>query len=205
MRLLFFCKKEQSQKVAYAIKNTNYNMKIYTRKGDKGTTSLVGGTRVSKSDLRLEAYGTIDELMAHVGYYFDVYDSDNEHIIEIMDRLMTCSSLLASQDITLAKLPQIAQSDVDDLERWTDELLLELPDLTYFTLPAGSPALSYTHICRTVCRRAERAIIRCNEHQGEVPELVMAYVNRLSDYFYALGRFMGKKTSAREILWKPRK
>lgn len=180
-------------------------MKIYTRKGDKGTTSLVGGTRVSKADIRLDAYGTIDELMAHVGYYFDMYDRDNEHIVEILDRLMTCASLLASEDTTLSKLPQIVQGDIDNLEHWTDELLAELPALTNFTLPAGSAAMSYTHICRTVCRRSERAIIRCNEHGGEVPELVMAYVNRLSDYLYALGRFMGKKTLACEIVWKPRK
>lgn len=180
-------------------------MKIYTRKGDSGTASLVGGTRVSKADSRLEAYGTIDELMAHIGYYFDMYDSDNEHIAEIMDRLMTCSSLLAAEDTTLPKLPQIDQHDIDNLENWTDELLKGLPTLTYFTLPTGSPALSYTHICRTVCRRGERAIIRCNQEGGVVPELVMAYVNRLSDYLYALGRFMGQKTSAREIVWRPRK
>lgn len=180
-------------------------MKIYTRQGDRGTTSLVGGTRVSKADLRLEAYGTIDELMAHLGYYFDMYDADNEQIAEILDRLMTCASLLASEDTTLSKLPQIDQSDIDNLEHWTDDLLNDLPMLTNFTLPTGSPALSYTHICRTVCRRGERAIIRCNEHGDAMPEIVMAYVNRLSDYLYALGRFMGQKTSAREIIWKPRK
>lgn len=180
-------------------------MKIYTRKGDRGTTTLVGGTRISKSSARLEAYGTLDEMMAHIGVLCDMTPQTHfvrEELIWILSRSMDCAALLASEDTTIAKLPQITPAHVKELETWTDNHLDGLPALTNFTLPSGAPLLSYSHVCRTVCRRAERRIVTCNENGIQSPPEVSAFINRLSDYFYALGRRLGYEAGATEIIWK---
>lgn len=178
-------------------------MKIYTRKGDMGTTSLVGGTRITKSDQRIEAYGTVDELSSHVGYLRDMLpegDRNSEILLRILDRLMICEALLASEDAMIPKLPQLDAQDVEFLEQQTDILMEDLPALQNFTLPTGHPLMSYCHVCRTVCRRAEREIVRLGVEDRPV---VGQYINRLSDYLYALGRNMAHTHHAQEFSWKP--
>lgn len=181
-------------------------MKIYTRTGDNGSTSLAGGSRVEKDDPRIEAYGTLDELSAHLGYLHDTIDSPQiqEQLEWVLDRLMVCGSWLAAEASVFGKLPRLDPDDVARIERMTDGLLENLPQLRYFTLPCGNPTLSYTHICRTVCRRAERRILTA-AREYEFPALVRAFANRLSDYLYALGRRLGTDAGAREILWEPKK
>ncbi len=189
-------------------KHKHISMKIYTRTGDKGTTSLVGGTRAAKNDPRIEAYGTVDELMAHVGYLHDLLAADAEGIRSelewVLDRLMSGASLLASEDTMLEKLPQLYAEDVTRLERAIDRLQEGLPELRHFTLPCGHPMLSYCHVCRTACRRAERRIVTAAEHYPTVPDVVRQYVNRLSDYFYALGRRLGYDYGAEDVRWEPK-
>ncbi|WP_298063417.1 cob(I)yrinic acid a,c-diamide adenosyltransferase [uncultured Rikenella sp.] len=184
-------------------------MKIYTRTGDKGTTSLVGGTRTPKDDLRIEAYGTVDELMAHTGYLHDMLDDRHDmqkgQIKEVLDRLMSCASLLAAEDATAAKLPQVFPEDVERLEEYIDVLQQGLPELRHFTLPCGNPQLSYCHVCRTVCRRAERRVVSAAGRYPAVPDAVRGYLNRLSDYFYALGRRLGYDLGAEDVRWEPKK
>ncbi len=181
-------------------------MKIYTRSGDKGTTSLVGGSRVSKSSVRLEAYGTLDELTAHIGVLHDLLDANHSvrsELLWILSRVMDCSAILASEDTTIAKLPQVTADHSSQLERWMDTHLEGLPELRYFTLPAGGLLLSQSHVCRTVCRRAERRIVAVVEAECQVPEEVAMFVNRLSDYLYALGRRLGFDSGAEDMVWKP--
>lgn len=182
-------------------------MKIYTRKGDGGTTSLIGGARAPKDDPRIEAYGTVDELMAHTGYLHDLLDDtyaeQRTQLEWVLDRLMSCASLLAAESGAVGNLPPVYAEDVIRLEGYIDRLLAGLPELRYFTLPCGLPALSYSHVCRTVCRRAERRIVSAATRYPDVPGIVREYVNRLSDYFYALGRRLGYAGGAAEVLWKP--
>lgn len=181
-------------------------MKLYTKTGDQGTTSLIGGSRVPKSDVRIEAYGTIDELSAHVGYLHDIStNSHTQELIVILEDLMVCSALLAAEDHSIGKLPHLNEEDVVKLEKWTDALVDGVPVLRYFTLPAGNTQMSYSHICRTVCRRAERRIITARDLHPEIPEIVARYINRLSDYLYAFGRnttFVQKST---EYIWERHK
>lgn len=184
-------------------------MKIYTRTGDRGTTSLAGGTRAPKNDPRIEAYGTVDELTAHTGYLHDMLDDRHSEqkaqLEQILDRLMSCASLLASEDTLMPKLPQIRPEDIEQLETHIDRLQDGLPELRHFTLPCGHRLLSYSHICRTVCRRAERRTVSAADLYPTVPETVRRYLNRLSDYFYALGRRLGHDLGAEELRWEPQK
>lgn len=182
-------------------------MKIYTRTGDAGTTSLVGGTRILKNDPRIEAYGTIDELMAHVGYLHDMIDDMRfrRELEVVLDRLMSCSSLLASEDNMLSKLPQVTVADITELECFIDSLYDGLPKLRHFTLPCGHPLVSYSHICRTVCRRAERRVVDSMEHYPTIPVVVQGYLNRLSDYLYALGRGLANDLGIADVKWEPKK
>lgn len=184
-------------------------MKIYTRTGDRGATSLVGGTRTPKNAPRIEAYGTVDELMAHTGYLHDLLDdrhaAQKMQLEWVLDRLMSCASLLASEDTALAKLPQVFPEDIMRLEEAIDTLQEGLPELRHFTLPCGHPLLSYSHICRTVCRRAERRTVSAAERFPSVPDVVRRYLNRLSDYFYALGRRLGYDLGAEDVPWEPKK
>lgn len=181
-------------------------MKLYTKTGDKGTTSLVGGTRVPKTDPRIEAYGTVDELSANIGYLYDISTNPlREHFITILNNLMACSALLAAEDQTIPKLPKISEDDITEIEKWTDNLMENLPKLHNFTLPVGDIQLSHSHICRTVCRRAERRIITARDINPEIPESVSIYINRLSDYLYAFGRNTVHLNNVKEIEWRPKK
>jgi len=181
-------------------------MKVYTKKGDKGTTQLIGGTRVPKNTLRIEAYGTIDELNSYIGLIRD-QKIDSEYVtqlLEIQDRLFTLGALLArdpeKQKMTL---PELIESDITNLENWIDTMEEKLEPMTSFVLPGGHTTVSYAHIARCVCRRSERVITELNE-SSVVSEIVMAYVNRLSDYLFVLSRKLTLDLNATEQPWKPR-
>lgn len=178
-------------------------MKIYTKTGDKGTTGLLGGTRVSKHHYRIEAYGTVDELNAHIAYLvsFDIDEKIKKDLILIQDRLFTVGSNLANDNKRNIKLPGIYEENVKSLEKKIDEMDKELSPLTGFVLPGGNPASAYCHICRTVCRRAERRISALME-EGEVDEIFLTYINRLSDFLFTLSRKLLKDFNSEEITWK---
>lgn len=182
------------------------SMKIYTKTGDKGETSLIGGTRLPKHHIRIEAYGTVDELNSFVGL---VRDSINEKelfdlLIEIQDRLFTIGSLLAADpEKNKMQLPQLNESDVLLLEKAIDKMNETLPEMKSFVLPGGHPTVSNCHITRCVCRRAERAVLKLAENE-KVEELIYKYLNRLSDYLFVLSRKLSQDLKANEILWKPR-
>lgn len=181
-------------------------MKIYTKGGDKGTTALIGGRRVPKYHLKIEAYGTVDELISYIGLLRDYYNNDHYRsvLIEIQDRLMTCSSLLAADcDGCEEELPKIHETDIKKLEEEIDKMESSLPALKSFILPGGNPVVSYCHITRTVCRRAERITIRVAE-EFKVDELVIKYLNRLSDFFFVFSRLISRDLKADEIPWKPK-
>ena len=181
-------------------------MKIYTKKGDKGQTGLIGGSRVSKNDLRINAYGTVDELNAHVGLLRDLTD-DRElksNLIDIQDRLFTAGSLLAvGEKGTKMKLPKLNEADIHRLESWIDGMDKLLPQMKSFVLPGGHVAVSTCHIVRTVCRRAERLIVELS-NQVEVSPVIVAYFNRLSDYFFTLSRKLSMDLNAEETPWIPK-
>lgn len=171
-------------------------MAIYTKTGDCGETSLIGGVRISKADPRLEAYGTLDELTAFEGELYNRLKDDR--ILWIIDRTMDCAALTASDGTSRKKLPQITDDMVSRLEKYIDTLTESLPPVTKFTLPVGSPSLSMCHICRTVCRRAERSLVG----MGNADPGVICFINRLSDFFYALGRYTVYKEGIEEIYWE---
>ncbi|MDR9398041.1 cob(I)yrinic acid a,c-diamide adenosyltransferase [Salibacter sp.] len=183
-------------------------MKIYTRSGDKGQTSLIGGTRVTKDHVRIEAYGTVDELNSWVGMLRDSKVDDRTHqtLLEIQDRLFTIGSSLATDpdESPETKLPDLKEEDITFLEKEMDFMDEQLPPMKNFILPGGHTTVSTSHICRTVCRRVERRVISLSEHEF-TPPLVQPYVNRLSDYFFVLSRYTAKQLNAKEIAWKPRK
>jgi cob(I)alamin adenosyltransferase len=182
-------------------------MKIYTKTGDQGKTSLIGGTRVLKFHPRIEAYGTIDELNSFIGLIrdHDIAPHFKEVLLEIQDRLFTAESLVALDPAskTEVKLPQLHDSDIELLEKEIDTMNEVLPELSSFLLPGGHPVVSYCHVARCVCRRAERLIIRLNQSQT-VPDKVIPYLNRLSDYLFVLARRLGKDANATETPWKAR-
>lgn len=155
---------------------------------------------------KIEAYGTLDELISYIGLLRDYYNNDHykEVLVEIQDRLMTCSSLLAADcDGCEEELPKIKQEDIDFLETEIDNMEENLPVLKSFILPGGNPTVSFSHITRTVCRRAERITIRVAE-EFKVDELVIKYLNRLSDFFFVFSRLISKDLGAEEIPWKPK-
>ncbi|HTH55019.1 MAG TPA: cob(I)yrinic acid a,c-diamide adenosyltransferase [Cyclobacteriaceae bacterium] len=181
-------------------------MKIYTKTGDQGTTALFGGQRLPKSDLRIEAYGTIDELNSHVGLLRDqvVNATRKEILIEIQDRLFTIGSILATEPGNKkVKIPSLLESDVVFLEKEIDRMDEQLPPMKHFVLPGGHVSVSVGHIVRTVCRRAERLVIELNA-QNTVDGLVIKYLNRLSDYFFVLCRMMAHELKIEETPWKPK-
>ena len=181
-------------------------MKIYTKTGDKGTTALIGGTRVSKADLRIEAYGTVDELNSYIGLVRDqeVNKTRLDILKEIQDRLFTIGALLATDpDKSRMKTPDLHEEDIMLLEQEIDKMTAEVPPLRAFVLPGGHQSVSFCHVARCVCRRAERLAIRLQE-VAEVEDLVIKYLNRLSDYLFALCRKMTQELNAEEITWKPR-
>jgi cob(I)alamin adenosyltransferase len=181
-------------------------MKIYTRTGDKGKTTLVGGKLVSKSHIRIEAFGTVDELIAHIGMIRDMAGNEPVQacLLDAQDRLMTCAAILASDcEDCEATIPEILESDILNLESAIDEMESSLPVLKSFVLPGGHVISSQCHIARTVCRRAERQIIRLSSELF-VPETVIKYINRLSDYLFVLARKVLHDMQKEDILWKPK-
>jgi len=183
-------------------------MKIYTKTGDSGTTSLFGGTRVSKADLRIETYGTVDELNSWMGMVRDqpVNQSRHDVLVEIQDRLFTIGSMLATEPgNTKVVIPQLHEDDISFLEKEIDGIDSQLPPIRTFVLPGGHVSVSTCHLARTVCRRAERLTIALREHDATVDLLVIKYLNRLSDYLFMLSRLVAQELKAPETPWKPRK
>lgn len=182
--------------------------KIYTKTGDGGKTSLIGGTKVSKSNRRIEAYGTVDELNSFAGLCFDYLREHKIHniISEIQDRLFTIGSALACDPAkeTKLKIPDLHESDIELLEKEIDKMNEVLPEMKSFILPAGHITVSTLHITRCVCRRAERCIVRMQNKKAEVPGLIIKYLNRLSDYFFVLSRYAAHHLGAVELPWRPR-
>jgi cob(I)alamin adenosyltransferase len=183
-------------------------LKIYTKSGDLGKTSLIGGTKVPKSHLRIESYGTVDELNSYIGLVSDqVTDEHLKEILkEIQDRLFTVGSSLACDPdkAPLMKIPDLKESDIVLLENEIDHMNEVLPVMKNFILPGGHPAVSTAHITRCVCRRAERLCVNMQEHELFVDPLVIKYINRLSDYLFVLSRYIGHLMGVIEIAWKPR-
>jgi cob(I)alamin adenosyltransferase len=182
--------------------------KIYTKTGDSGSTSLIGGTKISKADLRIEAYGTVDELNSYIGLCRDIVTNSNAKTIlqEIQDRLFTIGSSLAVDPGKESKLmiPDLHESDIIALEQEIDLMNEALPPMKNFILPGGHITVSNIHVARCVCRRAERLCVRLIESSHENYPLVIKYLNRLSDYLFMLARFIGQELNAPEIPWKPR-
>jgi cob(I)alamin adenosyltransferase len=181
-------------------------MKIYTKTGDQGTTSLFGGKRVSKAALRIEAYGTVDELNSWIGLLRDqqVNAIRKEFLTGIQDRLFTTGSILATEPgNTKVKIPALTDADVEKLEAEIDAMDSALPSMRSFILPGGHQSVSFCHISRTVCRRAERLIIALNDTEPVDP-IVIKYINRLSDYLFVLARKMGAELRSEEVLWNAR-
>jgi len=189
-------------------------MKIYTKTGDKGTTALFGGTRVPKHHIRIESYGTIDELNSHIGLIRDqAIDPIHKTVLmEIQDRLFTVGAILATdpEKATLKNgkdrlnIPKISDSDIKLLEDNMDSMNAALPPMTHFVLPGGHQTVSFCHIARTVCRRAERLASHLNDLEPFQPETLM-YINRLSDYLFVLARKLSHELQAEEIKWIPKK
>jgi cob(I)alamin adenosyltransferase len=182
-------------------------MKIYTKKGDKGKTSLIGGTRVPKHHMRIEAYGTVDELNSWLGVIRDMTANEDVKTLlkEIQDRLFTVGSALAAEpEHSKMILPDLKPADVETLELDMDRMNESLPELKNFILPGGHLTASYCHVARCVCRRAERLIVDLSE-KDVVDELVIQYMNRLSDHLFVLSRYLAHNDGAEEITWAPRK
>lgn len=179
-------------------------MKIYTKTGDKGTTSLVGGTRVPKTHIRLEAYGTVDELNSHLGLLITYLpdEQDRNFLQQVQDKLFVVGSHLATdqEKTKLKDASVITPEQVETMEREIDRLDALLPPLTAFVLPGGSRGAAVCHVCRTVCRRAERRILALSE-QAEISSELLAYVNRLSDYLFILSRKINLDEKKDEIFW----
>lgn len=183
-------------------------MKIYTKTGDKGSTALIGGTRVPKSNMRIDAYGTVDELNAHIGLLMDQNGEEktNATLREVQDRLFTIGSSLACdpEKEPAMKIPDLKEEDVLWLEKEIDRMNAELPPMRFFILPGGHPVVSQAHVARCVCRRAERLCVGLRDHQLEVEDLVLVYLNRLSDYLFVVSRYLGQILKVEEIPWRPR-
>lgn len=181
-------------------------MKIYTKTGDKGLTSLFGGKRVPKHHLRIEAYGTVDELNSNIGLIRDQKISPETFavLIEIQDRLFTLGSILATEPGNeKVKVPQLNEKDILFLENEIDKMNEVLPEMRSFVLPGGHQTVSFCHMARCVCRRAERLVVHLAELET-VPELVIKYLNRLSDFLFVLSRKISQENNANEIPWKAR-
>ena len=183
-------------------------LKIYTKTGDAGKTSLIGGTKVPKSHLRIETYGTIDELNSYIGLVGDmITDTQSKTVLkEIQDRLFTIGSSLACDPDKepLMKMPDLKETDVELLEKEIDKMNEVLPPMKFFVLPGGNVAVSTIHVVRCVCRRAERLCVNMQEHELFVDPLVIKYINRLSDYLFVLARYTGHLLNVAEVPWKPR-
>ena len=178
--------------------------KIYTKTGDRGETSLLGGRRVPKYHLKIEAYGTADELNSFIGLLRDqgMSESYKQTLLSIQEKVFVAESLLAcDQGCKQDELPDIKQDDIRFLEKEIDVMNEDLPELKHFILPGGNPAVSYAHVCRCVCRRTERIVIHLSEKEA-VNELVLQFFNRLSDYFFVLARKIAYDAGIGDIEWK---
>lgn len=184
------------------------SFKIYTKTGDTGTTSLIGGTKVPKSHLRIESYGTLDELNSQLGLCRDLLTNEDSRktLLEVQDRLFTIGSSLACDPVKEPKMriPDLKVSDIQFLEAEIDRMDAALPPMRSFILPGGHPLVSQLHIARCICRRAERACVRLELESLEVEPLILQYLNRLSDYLFILSRFTAQELQVAEIPWKPR-
>ncbi|OWP83014.1 ATP:cob(I)alamin adenosyltransferase [Flavobacterium davisii] len=189
-------------------------MKVYTKTGDKGTTALFGGTRVPKHHIRIESYGTVDELNSYIGLIRDQEMNPlyKAVLIEIQDRLFTLGAILATPpEKEVLKNGQkrlqnlgLTETDIEYLENEIDKMETDLPTMTHFVLPGGHTTVSYCHIARCVCRRAERLATQLHEEEP-TDELVLKYLNRLSDYLFVLARKLSQDLNANEVPWIPRK
>ena len=189
-------------------------MKVYTKTGDTGTTALFGGTRVPKDHARIESYGTVDELNSYIGLIRDqeMKQHYKDILIEIQDRLFTVGAILATPpEKEVLKNGQkrlqnlsIIESDIELLEKEIDTMEDSLPQMTHFVLPGGHTTVSYCHIARCVCRRAERLAVHLS-HNEPVADIAIKYLNRLSDYLFVLARKLSKELNADEVKWIPRK
>ena len=183
-------------------------LKIYTKTGDLGKTSLIGGTKVPKSHIRIETYGTVDELNSYIGLVNDHITDEHSKLAlkEIQDRLFTIGSSLACdpEKEPLMKMPDLKETDISLLEKEIDTMNESLPPMKSFLLPGGHIAVSTTHVARCICRRAERCCVNMQEQDLFVDPLVIKYLNRLSDYLFVLSRYVGQLLNAPEIPWKPR-
>ena len=181
-------------------------MKIYTRTGDDGTTGLIGGSRVKKYNIRLEAYGTVDELNSYIGLIRSMQTNElaDKTLGIIQNKLFVIGAHLATEDsITLIKKQMpVVKPDIELLEQEMDRMNSELPELRNFILPGGCQASSFCHVARTVCRRAERRIVELSEKNEVAPNLIK-FINRLSDYLFVLSRKVSLDQKAPEILWSP--
>lgn len=186
-------------------------MKIYTKKGDRGTTSLVGGERVAKDDLRVDAYGTVDELSAVIAYLRDsmgeresVFEDYREDLLRVLNTLMVVEASLASNRAVWCESFRVEEAEIEYLEGRIDLMHDTLKPIERFTLPGGHPLVSLSHVCRTICRRAERCAVKSSK-EFEVDPLALTYLNRLSDYLYELGRKLAQELGAPEVYWDPKK
>ncbi len=189
-------------------------MKIYTKTGDKGTTALFGGTRVAKHNIRIDAYGTVDELNSWLGLIRDqkMDQHTKQILITIQDKLFTMGSELATDPKKAVlksgkerlRINKLNEDDIELLEKEIDRMNEELPPITHFVLPGGHTMVSYCHIARTVCRRAERLVSNLYEKEPFDPS-ILSYINRLSDYLFVLARKLSKDVKAEEIAWIPKK
>lgn len=179
--------------------------RIYTKTGDQGETGLFGGKRLPKNHLRIEAYGTVDELNAFLGLLRDYSQGDTVNVLKaIQDRLFTIGANLASDPDKTMEVPDIHESDIEVLEKEIDRMNEELPPLKNFILPGGHPQVSQCHMARCVCRRAERRVVALSQEEYVLPILIK-YLNRLSDYLFVLGRMMAKENGVEEVTWTARK
>ena len=183
-------------------------LKIYTKTGDKGITSLIGGTKVSKAHIRIETYGTVDELNSWIGLVNDQFNHKHSKKIlkEIQDRLFTIGSSLACdpEKETKMKIPDLQDADIELLEKEIDKMNEKMPAMRSFILPGGHVAVSSAHVARCVCRRCERLCVSLQEQNMFVEPRVIIYLNRLSDYLFVLARYIGHRLKVKEIPWKPR-
>jgi cob(I)alamin adenosyltransferase len=179
--------------------------KIYTKTGDRGETSLFGGRRLSKHHLRIDAYGTVDELNAHIGLVRDLAGPPEVggQLFEIQNRLFVLGSSLACDPESQSLAPDLQTADIEALEQAIDQMEAVLSPLKNFILPGGHPAVSHTHIARCVCRRAERLCVALAQVE-QVDPMILQYLNRLSDYLFVLSRYIGKSAGAEEVIWKGR-
>ncbi len=185
--------------------NNNYSDKIYTKTGDKGETSLLGGMRVPKYHHRIEAYGSTDELNSFIGLLraSNIDENSRTSLLIVQNNLFTIEAMLAAPNKNdISSIKKVDNQDVIFLEQEIDRMQKELPELKSFILPGGSVAVSYAHVARSICRRVERIVIKLSE-EVTVDEVIISYFNRLSDYLFVLSRYIAKQQGSAEILWEP--